>query len=274
VLVTYQPSVPLASYVQKLWYCDGYQGGHRTERVLPDGRFQLVISLADGPLRAPIDPMGEGGECASSLLLGARSRFSVIETAKLRSAMGVVFRPGGVHAFLGTPADEFYHKNVPLDLIWGSTARSLADRLRLASHPAEKFQRLEAILLGRINRRVQLNAAVQYALEEFARRRQIPSVREVAQEAGLSRRRFTQLFREQIGLTPKLYCRVQRFQNALQQIASGASVNWAQLALATGYCDQAHLAHEFQDFSGLSPGAYLASDRRSANNVSIDRINS
>jgi AraC-like DNA-binding protein len=94
-----------------------------------------------------------------------------------------------------------------------------------------------------------------------------------SQEAGLSRRRFTQLFREQIGLTPKLYCRVQRFQNALQQIASGASVHWAQLALAAGYCDQAHLAHEFRDFSGLSPGAYLASDRRSANNVSIDRIN-
>jgi AraC-like DNA-binding protein len=270
VIVAYQPSAPLASYVENLWYCDGYQGAHHRERVLPNGRFQLVISLADDLLRAPTDPMGGGGELASSLLLGIRSRFSVIDTAKLRSAIGVVFRPGGVHAFFDTPSDAFHNKNVPLDRIWGSMAGTLADRLRTAKHPAEKFRVLEVTLFARINERAQLNAAVQYALTEFARRPQIPCIQEVAHEAGLSRRRFAQLFREQIGLTPKLYCRVQRFQDALKRIASGASVDWAQLALAAGYCDQSHLAHEFQDFSGLSPSAYLASDRRSANQVSID----
>ena len=92
---------------------------------------------------------------------------------------------------------------------------------------------------------------------------------ELAQEAGLSRRRFAQVFREQIGLTPKLYCRLQRFQNALKQIASGASVDWAQIALAAGYCDQAHLAHEFRVFSGLSPSTYLAAAAPS-NHTSID----
>jgi len=110
--------------------------------------------------------------------------------------------------------------------------------------------------------RVRLNAAVQYALEVFACTPRVPRVDRIAREAGLSRRRFTQLFREQIGLTPKLFCRVQRFQTALKQIGSGASVDWAQLALTAGYYDQAHLAHEFQDFSGLSPSAYLVSNRR------------
>ena len=124
--------------------------------------------------------------------------------------------------------------------------------------------------MSRINERVQLNTGVRYALVEFDRRSQIPMVRELAHEAGLSRRRFAQLFREQIGLTPKLYCRLQRFQNALKQIASGPSVDWAQLALAAGYCDQAHLAHEFRDFSGLSPSAYLAGCHRSASHASID----
>jgi methylphosphotriester-DNA--protein-cysteine methyltransferase len=78
------------------------------------------------------------------------------------------------------------------------------------------------------------------------------------------------LFREQIGMPPKLYCRLQRFQNMLKQIASGSSVDWAQLALAAGYCDQAHLVHEFRDFSGLSPTAYLGERRRAASHVSID----
>ncbi|MGH9775276.1 MAG: helix-turn-helix domain-containing protein [Candidatus Acidiferrales bacterium] len=146
----------------------------------------------------------------------------------------------------------------------------MRDRLRSANDPAMKFQILEGALLSRINERVQLDTAVRYALLGFARRPEIPRVRELAREAGLSRRRFGQLFREQIGLTPKLYCRVQRFQNALKKIASGAFVDWAQLALAAGYFDQAHLSHEFRDFSGLSPNAYLVGSHRSASHASID----
>ncbi|HYA64942.1 MAG TPA: helix-turn-helix domain-containing protein, partial [Candidatus Sulfotelmatobacter sp.] len=267
--VTCQPCAALASHVEKLWCCDGHPGVNGKDRALPDGRFQLAFSLVEGPISALADPMGDGGEIAPSLLIGIRSRFSIIDTAKLRSAMGVVFRPGGVHAFLNMPADAFHDKNVSLDLIWGSMVRTLRDRLRTANHPDEKFRVLEVALLEHLNERVQLNAAVRYALQEFARKPQIPRVRELAQEAGLSRRRFAQVFREQIGLTPKLYCRLQRFQNALKQIASGASVDWAQIALAAGYCDQAHLAHEFRDFSGLSPSAYLAAAAPS-NHTSID----
>jgi len=270
VRITCQPSAPLASHVAKLWYCDGHAGVHGTQRVLPDGRFQLAFSLAEGPISALNDPMSGRDEIAPSLLLGIRSRFSKIDTAKLRSAMGVVFRPGGGHVFLNTPADAFHNKDVSLDLIWGSMVRTLRDRLRTANRPAEKFKLLEVALLERLNQRIQLNAAVRYALREFAHRPQIPCLREVAQEAGLSRRRFAQLFREQVGMPPKLYCRLQRFQNALKQIASGAPVDWAQLALAAGYCDQAHLAHEFRDFSGLSPTAYLACDHPAPEHVSID----
>ena len=254
-----RPSAPLAPYVEKLWYCDGHRVVNRTQRLLPDGRFQLAISLAEGPISALIDPMDDGGGVAPSLLIGIRSRFNIIDTAKLRSAMGVVFRPGGVHAFLGAPADAFHNKSVSLDSIWGSMVPSLRDRLRDANDPAEKFRVLEIAILEHLNERVQLNAAVRYALQEFARTPQIPKVRELAHAAGLSRRRFSQLFREQIGLTPKLYCRLMRFQNTLKLVASGASVDWAQLALAAGYYDQAHLAHEFRDFSGLSPSDYLAS---------------
>jgi methylphosphotriester-DNA--protein-cysteine methyltransferase len=90
----------------------------------------------------------------------------------------------------------------------------------------------------RVNQRLELHSAVQYALGESARAPHIRSELGVARETGLSRRRFAQLFREQVGLTPKLYCRLHRFQQVLRQIASGAPVDWADLALAGGYCDQ------------------------------------
>jgi len=270
MLLTQQPTVPLASYVEKLWYCEGYQVVHRKERVLPNGRFQLVINLSDTPVRPRDCELGEWSQLAPSLVVGMRSHFSVIHTATLQSIMGVLFSPGGARAFFDAPADAFYNESVPLDLVWGSMSSELRDRLREAGTAAEKFRALEIALLQRVKKRLELHAAVRYALGEFTRVPHVRSVLDVTREAGLSRRRFAQLFREQVGLTPKLYCRLHRFQGALRQIASGAPVDWADLAQAGGYCDQAHLAHEFRDFSGISPGAYLARERSFVNHLPMD----
>jgi AraC-like DNA-binding protein len=270
MLLAHQPAAPLTSYVEKLWYCDGYQGVHRKERVLPNGKFQLVLSLAEGPLRAPGSPTEEWGQLAPSLVLGILSHYSVIHTAVLQSAMGVVFWPGGARVFFDSPADAFYNESVPLDLLWGSQASELRDRLRAASTAAKKFRVLEIALLARLKQGCELHPAVRYALGEFTRAPHIRSVLEVTKEAGLSRRRLAQLFREQVGLTPKLFCRLHRFRGVLRQIGLGAPVNWADVALAGGYCDQSHLVHEFHDFSGTSPAAYLASERTVANRRPID----
>ena len=125
-MIIVRPSAPLASQVEKLWYCDGHPVVNGTRRLLPDGRFQLVINLAEGPIVALIDPMDDGGGNAPSLLIGIRSRFNYIDTAKLRSAMGVVFRPGGVHAFLGPLTDALHNKKVSLDLIWARWSEACA----------------------------------------------------------------------------------------------------------------------------------------------------
>jgi AraC-like DNA-binding protein len=269
---SHQPGPALEPYVERFWYCSGYEGIHRKERVLPDGRFQLVVSLSGAPLRAPGDTNAERGRAGWSLVLGMRSHFTVLDTATLQSAMGVVFRPGGTRAFFDEPAVDFCNDSVPLEQVWGSAAGDLRDRLREASTVTAKFRALEHMLLEQVDQRRQLHGAVRYALQEMARPLAVRSVLRVAREAGLSRRRFAQLFREQVGLTPKLYCRLARFQSVVRRIGAGAvgSVDWADLALAGGFCDQPHLVNEFREFSGLSPGTYLASERPAMNRVSMD----
>ena len=229
---------------------------HRKERVLPSGKFQLVIDLS---------------ECASPpLLVGMRSKYSVVETAGLQCVIGVVFRAGGVRPFIDLPADEFYNREIPLDLIWGRDSVCLRDRLREAETPSEKFRVLETALLGRTENRRDLHSAVQYALAEFQTAPHMRSVLDVARDASLSRRRFAQLFREQVGLTPKLYCRLRRFQKVVRQIASGAPVDWADVAIDGGYFDQAHMTHEFRAFAGISPGAWLSGERPFLNHAVME----
>src|SRR3984893_9100332 len=79
----------------------------------------------------------------------------------------------------------------------------------------------------------------------------------VADRIGLSARRFIDVFRKEVGLTPKLFCRVRRFQKVLRLVQRGRPVAWADVALDCGYYDQAHFIHDFRAFSGLTPTAYL-----------------
>jgi AraC-like DNA-binding protein len=251
-----RPGFPLAQYVEMLWCWEGYQATHRHERVLPNGRFQLIIDLAAGR--------------GASIVVGMRTRYSILETASLHSVVGVVFRPGGARPFFDRPADEFYDRAAPLHEVWGSASGNLRDCLLEAPGPAARLRIVAAELQRRVGEPEDLHGAVRYALEEFGRNPRATGILEVARHIGFSRRRLTQLFREQVGLTPKLYCRLHRFQQVVSRIPAGAPVNWSQVSLEGGYYDQAHMAHEFREFSGMSPGAWLSSKRPSQNHVVID----
>lgn len=255
MLYARRPAPPLADRIEQLWYCEGYQSPHRRERVLPRGSFDVILDLACG---------------SPPLVCGMRSQYVVIETAFLRAIMGVVFRPGGARAFFDAPSDEFYNRDVPLDAVWGSDAFSLIERLQEAPTPERKFDTLEAALLARATWRAAMHPSVRHALAAFTRSRHAGAIRDVSLDSGLSRRRLSQLFREQVGMAPKLYCRLRRFQDVVQQIARGGEVDWADVAIAGGYSDQSHLAHDFREFSGITPGAYLSADRPHVNHVPVD----
>src|SRR5438309_1041184 len=82
-------------------------------------------------------------------------------------------------------------------------------------------------------------------------------VADVLQGIGMSPRRFVDLFRSEVGLGPKVFCRVRRFHEALRRTERLTDVDWADVAQWCGYYDQAHFNHDFRAFSGLTPSSYL-----------------
>src|SRR5256885_1799881 len=101
----HQPAMPLAAFIDFLWFYDGLTPGHRLERVLPDGSFELLINLREEP-RHTFDP--DSLKCAASFrgswIAGMHSDPVVIDTAPDSSMMGIHFRPGGAALFLAMPA--------------------------------------------------------------------------------------------------------------------------------------------------------------------------
>jgi AraC-like DNA-binding protein len=79
------------------------------------------------------------------------------------------------------------------------------------------------------------------------------SVRAVVEEVGYSHRHFTKLFTEQVGLPPKLFSRLRRFQQALM-ISRARDANWGAIAQECGYSDQSHMIRDLREFSCVAPG--------------------
>ncbi len=100
-------------------------------------------------------------------------------------------------------------------------------------------------------------------------------IADVVEEVGYSQRHVLGLFRRWVGLPPKQYGRIRRFQQVLGSAANGDGApppdpDWADIAADHGYYDQSHLIRDFQQFAGMSPGAYLVSYRGLENYLPFD----
>jgi AraC-like DNA-binding protein len=254
-----------------LWYAHVPSAAHARERILPTGSAQIILNLARDFL---LDcPEGEPARrMASSSVVGARSVYEIVDTSDMADLIGMVVAPGALGHLVAEAADLFSNRGVALDAVWGGCALSLRERLLAVAAPEQRLQCLEDFLRARLLVRLGEPAllrerAVRFALEEFARAPLAGSVRAVARSIGWSERRFSQVFREDVGLTPKVWCRVQRFQRAVGQLHAGRDVAWAELALDCGFYDQSHFANEFRAFSGIDATTYSARRTNWANHV-------
>jgi AraC-like DNA-binding protein len=266
----YRPDAPLSDYVDVLWYVEGYQPRHRLERVLPNGSMQIVISLVNNRLTHRESEFELPARIAPSVIAGVRSDYMVIDTVDLVGMVGVHFRPAGAAPLLGTPASEFTGAHVALEDLWGSGAAELRERLCESPTPDSRLRLLAAALNRRLSGARNNHAAVLHALGHFSAVPHMLTIREIVRQTGLSHRGFSELFRRHVGLTPKLYCRIRRFQHALRQMTAGQQPRWADIAAACGFSDQSHLVHEFQAFSGVSPNVCLDKRAGWVNHLAVE----
>jgi AraC-like DNA-binding protein len=197
------------------------------------------------------------------------SKFVVLDTSTPFSVIGAHFKPGGSFPFFGMPAGEFQDLHVPLEAVWGNDANNVQERLLRAKTRHARFRILEHALLQKSKGRLVKHPAVPYALKIFSDAEIPCSVADVTEQIGLSARRFIDVFRNEVGLSPKLYSRVRRFQKVLEAFQRIPDPDLTDTALSFGYFDQAHFIHEFRSFSGISPSAYLRHRPPHPNHVPI-----
>lgn len=272
---------PLGRFVESLTFFASVTPLHAREKLLPDGAIEIVVDLTDTPKKLYAAETGEAAvDYRKAWISGMHRTPIVIEAQHLASMAVIRFRPGGAYPFLRHAASALTDDVVALDAVFGRAAVSLRDRLLEAPDMAARVDAVEDWLLGLTGGMPEADPLVLH----LARRLRRPAgmkISRLAEETGYSERQMLNLFKRWVGVSPKQYARISRFQQVLDTLCRhGAadveltaealpSPDWADLAAATGYADQAHFSHEFSAFAGMTPSAYVAAYRGLSNYLPI-----
>jgi len=246
----HKPGAPLVGHVDFLWALSDAPD-HARERILPNGTIELVVNLAEDRFAIASARAAGSLQLPGAMVSGCYRAPFEIDTRVHASIVGVHFAPGGAAGLLGAAPGELADTHVGLGELWAGAAVELRERLCAAASVDERFRILERALRDRLARAREPRAAVRAAL--VALERPGSEVGRVTQDLQLSRRRFIEIFTQDVGMTPKRYARVRRFQRALSRATAQRAPAWAELATACGYADQSHLCREWAELAGVSP---------------------
>lgn len=243
----------------------GYEGYDEIEAQnfthrMPAATFVPVIVNFGPPFL--IHPGGRPEQEAGlgSFTAGLVDRFTVVRSRGRSSCMQVDFTPFGARAFLGLPMDEIADRVVDLSDLLGRAADDLAERLWLAGDWQRRFLLLDAFVRHRLATGPRVSGPVLHAWRLLARSRGTARIADIAAELDWSRKHLARRFAAEVGHRPKAVARIMRVTHAMD-IGLAARPDWADIAVAAGFSDQAHMIREFRDLTGYTPGELALTGR-------------
>ncbi|MFJ2899385.1 helix-turn-helix domain-containing protein [Streptomyces sp. NPDC087218] len=226
----------------------------------PPGRMLTAVISLSGPLEVAAD-VDDGSPVTgfAGVAGGLMRRAVAIHHDGRQEGVRVSLTPLGARAVYGMPPADLAHRLVPLDELLGALGVELIDRLRSATTWVARFAVLDELLLravgrGSVGDRVsRVPPEVAEAWRRLLASRGRVQVGTVAAELGWSRRYLTERFRGEVGLSPKTFARVLRFEHAHELATAHEPLSWSDVAAVSGYADQAHLARDWREFTGRPP---------------------
>ena len=247
------PSPRVAPYVRELCGFWEMTSVPMLRREFPESQFVMVIEF--GPPLAVYGPYNnmEPARHSTGFIAGMHYCFAVTESVGSMRGLQVNFTPLGARLFLGLPLHELFRRVVSIDDILGAEGPRLASQLHDLNDWEARFALVERVIEARIAAAKPLSRGVVWAWQQLETTQGRVEIGALATKLEWSRKHLIAQFHDQIGVPPKLAGRILRFEQAIGRLQAGTVTSLAELALDCGYYDQAHLARDLKDITGLSP---------------------
>ena len=248
----------LSTYIGTLYYLSlPRQENHLMRRVIAMATpsMDLFLNLGDPFV---VETFGDAVRVEQgAYLAGPRPATTFVRRDGDLLLLGARFKHGAAAPLLPYPAKELEQRILPVATLWPETAAALSG-IHLKPLPTpELVKRLESALTQLLAEARKPDAMMRKAVKLIAQHQGDLEVSALAAELGVSRQTVKHKFDQHVGVSPKLFGKLRRFQAVLRRLASEVKVDWTKLAHDSGYYDQAHLIREFNHFTGFSPQKFL-----------------
>jgi AraC-like DNA-binding protein len=222
------------------------------EPVFPDGCPEIVFNLADRFRRYYSTEDWETQ--ARTLIAGQMSRNILIAPSGHTQLFGIRLHPYGANSILSIGLRSLKDHVVDGADVFGAAEAEMYERVAAASSFEARIAVFESMFLPMLYPNC---IEIRRAVEAIDINAGAVRISRLARKLGWSERRLERRFSEYVGIAPKLYSRIARFQSLVRGLDAGRPL--ADAALSAGYYDQPHMNREFSEFAGLTPTEYINS---------------
>jgi AraC-like DNA-binding protein len=255
VLLASRPAPALRHLIRHYYQVQETLAGRVSLQPVPARSPQILEFMFGTFYQVRLLDLGATRSVRAVALVGARTRRSAeLILSGAVDAFTIVFQPGGFSSLFRLPAPELTNADFDGEEVLGRPISELYALLAAVSAFHDRVRVADGWLSAVRPASESVSAIVRTAMAVI---RTSGSVRidELARQTGLGIRQFERRFDEEIGISPKLYARIIRFEAALQRRAVSPTARWTDIAHALGYHDQMHMVHDFTRLSGDSPEA-------------------
>ncbi|HJT73610.1 MAG TPA: helix-turn-helix transcriptional regulator [Chitinophaga sp.] len=260
------PPAPLKHYIRYFWTLEseGPSDTSSTFRTMADGSPGLMFQQPEKGCFYQ-----NGKLLANTFLYGQSTRYAELCLEGTFSTIGVFFYPHALKPVFGINAEELTDTCTDLNTMAEKQGLCLTEIITAATSTAERVEVLSSFLIVQIRKNEQQqDGAMHYAMSSILQSGGSIALKDLQDKLQLSERSFERKFRQHIGITPKLFARICRFQASLRQLRNNRYNKLSDIAFENDYADQSHFIRSFKEFAGLSPFQYRQQSREVVENLS------
>jgi AraC-like DNA-binding protein len=246
------PADSIASVLHCLWTFEDEAGGGEPQRIVPDGRCELVVHFG-----APYREVGCPHQQARVIFAGQLTRPLWLEATGPAGVIGARFHPAAARCLLGIPMDRTADARVALADFWPEPVQELERGVLAATSIAERMDAVVRFLVER-TRGTRHDEAVERCVAAMQVDPHSAGIDEVVRATGIGRRSLERRFRDWVGIAPGMLADIFRFRRVFDALERDSTRKWTDAAAAAGYFDQSHLIRDFHRFVGCTPGEFIA----------------
>ena len=253
-----QPEKQLAPYIAFIWIFENTFGVPLADSriIVPDGRARIILPYKNALCAATHHRLLNAQE-QYLFLVGIQSHPTTIaSTATETGTIGIELTPKGLYHFFHLNMHEITNQMVSFDEIFGLQGAQLQTALSEIEDPRAKIACLQAALTRFLQHNEKDYALLDHALDLMEEMHGMMKIQELEAHLGYTRRYLDLLFKEHVGVSPKLLARIMRFQMVYQSWTQEKVPTFLRTQWPAYYYDQSHFIKEFKYFTGFAPQHY------------------